>query len=282
MAGALAACTVEETPRVADPANAYRLLPENRGRIEAIALSLTSARRSAHRNAATTTRLVNALPHQVEKTILTNDPSAFAIRAEPAPMQSRSVEFVSIASEHDLTIWPQDPFLVLMGPEGETRLLRALEFDRADDSAMAESLAKERGYALADSSLRFEGGNIVADERNAYIGANTIAWNAIELGVSELEIAQRFEAELGLPVVVLGPLPQLVAHIDMVFTALGNAEVALADPAGGADLAERALLSAPDAVAEFERQVEAWFFGDPRIETLEGAEGKLEPPKLQG
>ena len=102
--------------------------------------------------------------------------------------------------EHEgggLTIWPQDPFLVLRGPAGQVRLLASNSFERAGDDRMAAAFAEALSAPVEVSNLSFEGGNIVSDERRVFIGANTIRSNAVAMSLGESEVVRIFEAELG-------------------------------------------------------------------------------------
>jgi hypothetical protein len=124
---------------------------------------------------------------------------------------------------------------------------------------------------------------VVSDEVHVLIGENTIQHNARELGASPVDIVLRFEQELGRRVLVVGPFPQPVAHIDMVITPLGDGRLVVADPGAGARLAERELAAHPEAVAAFESYCEGRFFGDPRIRELPLRDGGTsEAPELAG
>jgi hypothetical protein len=245
------------------------------------ALSVNSARRATLRNAELVTNIVNGLPASTRFFILTNDRAAFTVARNDRPDR---VGFVDLAYTNPITIWTQDPFLVLAGPEGEITLLTSKEFERADDRLMAEVIARHGGgsYRVKASGLFFEGGNIVSDLEHILIGANTIRRNAVELEVAETEAVVRFEEELGRPVLVVGPFPQPVAHIDMVVTPLGGRRIALADPAAGARIATAALQEAPGSVADFERWVEDHFFGNPAIKEVTGLRGPITAPEVRG
>ena len=107
-------------------------------------------------------------------------------------------------------------------------------------------------------------------------------YNVAELGVGEREIVLRFERELGRRVLVVGPFPQPVAHIDMVVTPLGDGRVAVADAAAGAEIARKQLEVDPRAVEEFETSCEEEFFGHPSITELTLADGVALPPDVSG
>ena len=92
----------------------------------------------------------------------------------------------------------------------------------------------------------------------------------------------RFEEALGRPVLVVGPFPQPIGHIDMMLTPLGGRRVALADAAAGAAIAERALKEDPRSVESFERWCEEYFFGDPSIREVAGVSGPVSAPAVRG
>lgn len=279
MTVALLAATALTLPGIALPGT-QRLLPDVGPPIERVVVAVNSARRSALRNAPLVAGIVNGLPARTKVIILANDPEAFVVLSNPWPERIR---FVTLPYANPLTIWTQDPFLVLQDEDGVVTLLASREFGRADDRLMAAALAEEAGYRIRTSELHFEGGNIVADRESVFIGANTIRHNAAELEISELEVAVQFEQELGRRVVVIGPVPQPVAHIDMVLTPIGSGEVVLADPAEGARIVAAALAADPASVAEFERNCETRFFGDPAITELAGKDRRtISPPQLDG
>lgn len=257
-----------------------RLLADPGGPIELVVTSVNSARRSALPNAELIANIVNALPSDVRILILTNDRDAFTVASDPAPER---VDFLELPADNPITIWPQDPFLVLTGPTGPNRLLMSRQFDRAGDSMMASTISDALGWAVSVSTLVFEGGNIVADAEQAFVGENTVRFNSVELGITEVAVVKRLQAELGRPVSVIGPSPQPVPHIDMMLTPLGEGEIVVADSRLGAEIAERALRENPDEVARFERRTASDFFGDPEIRQRVTPDGELiEAPTLEG
>jgi hypothetical protein len=263
------------------PGAAPQLLPDQGGTLASVAISVNSARRAALRNAELATKIVNGLPETVRFAILTSDLAAFTVTGEESPQRIR---FLELPFANPITIWTQDPFLVLRDAEkASTILLTSKDFERADDRLMAAEIARANGFEMRVSELYFEGGNIVSDEDTIFIGANTIRYDAIELGLSEADVVRAFQKELGRRVLVIGPLPQPVAHIDMMMTPLGNGTVALADAALGADLAERALRDDPESVAAFERHSEDYFFGHPSIREVRALDGKrVSAPRVRG
>ena len=254
---------------------AERVLPDHGGQIEYVVCVVNTARHARLRNARLVTGIVNALPQRVRVTILTNDRASLIVARDPAPGR---VDFVELPEKSSFTIWPQDPFLVLADTNGRNLLLASAEFERADDRAIAEYLARHLGWQCRTSELCFEGGNIVSTGRHVLIGAMTIRYNAVRLEISDAEVVRRFEQELGTEVLVLGPLPQPVGHIDMAVTPLSADRLAVADPGEGARLAREQLDEHPDQVTVFERFCQEQYFGHASIRALHDREGKLIHP----
>lgn len=266
--------------RLRSPQSEWTVLADDCGIIKHVACVVNSARRASLRNAPLVTNIINALPKHTRITVLTNDPTAFAIAGNP---QRGRLEFLDLPTKSDFTIWPQDPFVVLNSRKDRLLILASNEFDRVDDRLIPRRLAKHLGIAYRTSTLSFEGGNIVPGSRHVFIGANTIRYNAIKLKKSDTQIARLFQRDFGKPVLVLGPLPQPVAHIDMVITALDKKHVAVADPRWGARLASEELKKRPQSVKTFEKFCEDYFFGNPNIHELRSRSGKpIRPPKVIG
>lgn len=156
-------------------------------------------------------------------------------------------------------------------------------FERAGDDAMAPLLARHLNWPLSLSSLEFEGGNIVVDEEKVFIGENTIILNAITLNKAPEEIVEIFQTEFKREVMVIGPAPQPIPHIDMMLTPLGNNKIAIADSKLGAKIVKNILDTQPEAIQQFEKKSEQWFFGHPDIQSLQLINGETYPsPELEG
>ena len=261
-------------------ASRWRLIPDDRGTVRLVVCVANSARRAVLRNAPAVTQIVNALPERARVIILTNDRSAFIVASNPNPGR---VDIVDLPAQSAFSIWPQDPFLVLTRRRGEHLLLASREFDRADDRLIARKLAKQLGWRHRVSELTFEGGNIVGGSRHVFIGFDTIHYNAERLKLSDADVVRKFQRELGRRVIVLGPLPQPVAHIDMIISPLARDQIVVADPGWGARLARQELRKRPRTVAAFERACEEYYFGDPNIRMLydRGVE-PIKPPNVVG
>lgn len=253
--------------------SSLRLLPDTGGEISQLAVSLTSARRAGLRSAGFISALGGALAPGTELIALSNDPGAFDIEQGA---RARAFRMLALPRDKDFTIWPQDPFLVLRG-EGETgHLLLSASFDRADDDLMAATLAQELGLSFTRSDLAFEGGNVLADERWIFIGANTIRYNAMQQGKSDMAIAAAFADALGGQVLVIGSLPQPVPHIDMMLTPLGDGHLLVADLHAGAAIAAAALANTPAEVAGFEDGLAR------RLAPAAASDDTAETPALRG
>ena len=248
------------------------LLADTGGGLKTVLCTVNSARRSALPNAALISNIVNALPPRVSVIISVNDKKSFTVASNPWPDR---VSFLELSSDKDFTIWPQDPFVVVRDKQGQSILVQSVRFERADDSMLARAASEYLGWKHRSSSLLFEGGNIISDQRHLFIGANTIRYNAVELNKTDLEIMQMFERELGRPALVLGPFPQPVGHIDMILTPLGDRELMLADPAWGARLAKKELSESPETVLAFEQLCIDYFFGTPSVSALKDSEGNV-------
>ena len=259
--------------------NEYRLLADTGAAISSVAISLNSARRTSLRNAELVTHLLQRLPGDIRFTVLSDDPGVFTDAAASWPPR---IKLLEESTPRPLTIWTQDPFLVLTSRSGTTRLLMARQFDRSGDAAMAKQIAASHGFEIIASELDFDGGNIVSDESFAFVGANTVRLNAQRRQLHEVAIAERFESELGRNVLVVGPYPQPVGHIDMLLTPLGRKRIALADAGAGAAIAMQALTVDAAEVLAFETAAEENFFGLRGVESLALPNGStVTPPKVK-
>lgn len=256
------------------------LMSDCGGRISRIVCNVNSARRTTLRNYQLVGNIVNTFAQQAEVIISTNDRSAFAIVSNPWPQK---VRFCELSPDTDITIWPQDPFVVMQKGNGDAFLLLSKQFERAKDRQMAAELAVFLNWPYRESKLSFEGGNIVSDEQNVFIGANTILQNAAELKTTQNKIVRLFQREFGRRVIVIGSARQAVGHIDMMLTPMGGSRIAAADSDWGADIAEQELKHNPQRVSEFEDYCRRNFFGHPEIKVLYDANGgKVLPPDMTG
>jgi N-dimethylarginine dimethylaminohydrolase len=258
----------------------WRIIADDAGSIRRVVCLVNSARHATLRNASAITSVVNALPVRTRVVILTNDRQAFIVARNTSPER---VTFLDLPDKSAFSIWPQDPFVVLAAKHGKPVLLSSREFTRADDRLIARNLAKHLGWECRQSELTFEGGNIVPARRHVFIGANTVFDNAEKSKLPPARVVRKFRRELGRSVIVLGPVPQPVGHIDMMITPLDDRRLLLADPRWGARLAKDELKKHPKDVIAFERYCEDYYFGGPAIKVLYDPKGKsILPPKVVG
>ena len=280
--GLLAAAITARSAELTTHELSSTLLADTGGSISSVVISVNSARRAALRNADLVSNIVNGLPASTRVYIFANDLSAFTVAKNPWPDR---IEFVEIPFSNPITIWTQDPFLVLKSETDpqKTTLLMSREFERAGDDLMAQNLADAAGYTLKRSELYFEGGNVVSDEKFTLIGGNTIRYNAIAQQIEEAAVVEQFQRELNRQVLVVGPVPQPVAHIDMAITPMGQGRIAIADAKMGIRIAQQALDSDPASIEAFETYCEEHFFGHPSITKVKGQEGEeISAPQLRG
>jgi hypothetical protein len=228
--------------------------------IQLVQFNIISSRVGAPlRNRRLFSDIINALPDGIEIIIITNDEDYFSMCTSFCA--NINISCVMSPANTNISVWAQDPYLVLGGEMGEV-LLGSRAFDRIDDKLIPQAIATHIGCKYMESLLSFEGGNIVSDECYVYIGANTIMQNARRLQVDKKVIISQFEKELGKIVVMLGPYPQPMGHIDTIITPLGNKTLVIADPEMGVEIARQALADVPDEITSMEQRFEASFFSD--------------------
>ena len=254
-----------------------QILSDVGSEIRLVACSATSARTSSLRNAELVSNIVNGLPQDVHILLLVNDRSAFSTSSN-----NRRVTFVEMPPESDISIWPQDPFVVVQG-KSTTKLITPCSFNREDDERMPKQLASILNLEVIHSEMHFEGGNIVCGEESVFIGYDTIQHNAVLLDSTPRSIVKRFSKLFGRPVTVVGKSSQAIAHIDLIVTPLSGRTVAVADSRAGARLAASAIDENPGGVHEFEARCEAMFFGREDVSELRDRDGNtLARPRVTG
>ncbi|MGI9443425.1 MAG: hypothetical protein ACR2N1_13215 [Rubripirellula sp.] len=259
------------------PQESEKILSDVGSEIRLVACSATSARTSSLRNAELVSNIVNGLPQDVHVLLLVNDRSAFATSAN-----NSRVTFVEMPPDSDISIWPQDPFVVVQG-KSTTKLITPCSFNREDDERMPKQLASILNLEVVHSEMHFEGGNIVCSENSVFIGHDTITYNTVLLDASPQAIVRRFSKLFGRPVTVVGKTSQTVGHIDLIVTPLGDHRVAVADSRAGARLAAAAIDETPGLVQEFEHGCEEMFFGREDVSELQDRDGNLlSRPKVRG
>ena len=165
-----------------------KILSDVGSEIRLVACSATSARTSSLRNAELVSNIVNGLPQDVHVLLLVNDRSAFSISESNC-----RVTFVEMPPESDISIWPQDPFVVVQG-HSTTKLITPCSFNREDDERMPHQLAGLLNLEVVHSEMHFEGGNIVCGEDAVFIGFDTIERNAVLLEMTTEGVKNRFSS----------------------------------------------------------------------------------------
>jgi hypothetical protein len=253
------------------------MLPDVGTKIKLVVCSATSARRSSLRNTSLVNNIINGLDDDVHVMLLVNDRAAFKTSSN-----NGRVTFVETPSESDITIWPQDPFVVINDREN-TKLVTPSLFQRKDDRLMATQLSTILGIEVVQSELLFEGGNIVCGETEVFIGFDTLHVNSRVFDTTMEEIEERFSKLFGRKVVTIGNKNQKIGHIDLIVTPLADNQIAVADSRQGAKVVSQTLTQSPDRITRFERNCEKGFFGNLGIETLVDLEGNsIDCPEVVG
>ena len=254
-----------------------QILADVGSEIEVVVCSATSARTSSLRNAELVANIVNGLPNDVQVLLLVNDRESFHTNSG-----NNRVKFIELAKETGISIWPQDPFVVVSS-SNQTKLITPCIFDREDDHVMPIALAKALDIEIVQSELHFEGGNIVCGEEDVLIGFNTISLNAELLEETASKIVSRFQKLFGRPVMVVGNQPQEINHIDLVITPLPGKRVAIADSRLGAAIAQKTLQTSREEMTRFEQACENNFFGREDITNLSDLSGNsINRPQILG
>jgi hypothetical protein len=259
------------------PHDREKIMADVGSEIRLVACSATSARMSSLRNAELVSNIVNGLPQDVHVLLLVNDRSAFSTSTN-----NRRVTFVEMPPESDISIWPQDPFVVVQG-KSTTKLITPCSFNREDDERMPKQLASILNVEVVHSEMYFEGGNIVCGEDSVFIGYDTIQHNSVLLDSTPKSVVKRFSKLFGRPVTVVGESSQPIGHIDLIVTPLSGHRVAVADSRTGARLAATAIEENAGLVQEFESDCEQMFFGHEDVSELRDRDGNvLIRPRVTG
>jgi len=177
-------------------------------------------------------------------------------------------------SSEKLSPWGQDGYVIVKNKDEKITLIVP-----TSERYSAVSRALSEGYPHMTSivsDLDFDGGNIVSNDRNVFIGYSLIEEND-RLGLSEQEIIQKLEGMFGKNVVIIGDKNHGApfAHIDMYLTPIGKKTLLLGDSRLAVDL----LLKTDDPLILdsliFKKQIELNLSED-IFGALERAKDKLE------
>ena len=254
----------------------HQLISDTGSEIKIAVCSLLSARKSSLRNGPLVQNIVNELSEDTHIVILVNDLESFQYTGN-----TDRVTFLELPEASHLSIWPQDPFLILEGSD-TPKMVVSKKFDRGDDLIMAEQLSSQLGLEIIETDLHFEGGNIVCSGQKIFIGRDTVSRNMADLGASEGQIIRRFEKLLGVSVEIVGTTPQPIGHIDLIVTPLGEEVISVADLNLGAEIIQEVLDQSPREILRFIEECEDNFFGSDQIESVTDLAGnQLVRPNLK-
>ncbi len=257
-----------------------RVLPDCQGLMQCVLINIVRSRRGAPlRNSKLVAEIINSLPGQVETILLGNDEDFYSECLDLC--NTRRIYYLAVPGSASISAWAQDPFLVL-GEGNKWGLLAPRAFARADDVQIPHVLAAYLGWQCRNSTLAFEGGNIVVDEDNIFVGADTIYRNAESLQITDNAVISQLEKETGRRVIVIGPYPQPVGHLDAILTPLGGNVLVLADPNWGAALADQSMREFPAMVKTIEREYENAFFSDGEARHRMDDGSEIFPPRVVG
>jgi N-dimethylarginine dimethylaminohydrolase len=218
--------------RVARP----EALPDHAGRLRTVVLHATASGAGVmgqawrdfvpHLSATTTVYLVCENEATVE--MFRQEVGAVRCRIEP------------VLVNQAITPWSRDRWLArreggdmaLLLPEHEdgSRTWAA----RAGDAHASRSLAAALGRAVHQPGWDFDGGDVVCDDRTAFVAPGVIAKNLGRIASTREELIQVMEDQLGKRVVLLTQAPR--HHAGMYLMVLGDDTVMVGDPSLGARL----------------------------------------------
>lgn len=149
-----------------------------------------------------------------------------------------------VVAEGELTSWPRDTFISGRDGFGAPVLLLRAQYDGDDPAAdrRVPYCMVERGLTsgrVVQSPHFFEGGNLVTDDDQVFVGYDIIGDN-VPLRTPEWERAaeRSISRAFGRPLVVVGSAdnPPPLGHIDMFLTPLGGGAVLVGDPVWGVEI----------------------------------------------
>jgi N-dimethylarginine dimethylaminohydrolase len=149
--------------------------------------------------------------------------------------------FKLINADKQITVWARDRFVVKATKDNQRKRLVVLPClpqsdgeDRLNDKQVPALIAKCTGEAIEtrESSLFFEGGNIVTSDGFLFTGHSTLTDSRFS---SDEDAIRQLEKEFGKKIVVIGSdeVREPEEHIDMYLTPIDDKTVLLGDPALG-------------------------------------------------
>ncbi len=178
--------------------------------------------------------LFRALPASVTVHVACPDVAAFdELRRHLGPV---APTLVAHPLGHPLTCWSRDRWLALSDPAGAVALVLPEQEDaaaawpgRAGDGLAGIELARRiPGIAGGKRGWQFDGGDVVADERTAFVTERMLKRNLGKMGATPAEVGDRLGALLRRQVVWLTDGPD--HHACMVMMVAGRGRVVVGDP----------------------------------------------------
>ena len=227
------------SPRPAAPAESACVLPDTEGCISELTLHFVGY--SEPDLAPTYRDLFRVLPSDVALKVLcpsAEDVEQFRLRWGPAASAAgRSVQVINV--NQPITVWSRDrciarETLPSHTPAGAVIPARIPEYDpeKCGELTVPQLLAAAGVIPRTQViKLNLEGGNIVANERHAFVGANVYHENA-RLFEDECDIDEVLEQVLGRPYLIMSDYDDRVpwCHVDMYLTPVDDDTVLVASP----------------------------------------------------
>lgn len=146
---------------------------------------------------------------------------------------------IILSPRFNYSIWAQDAYVALNDDQGTSILVEGISFPRYEDMTVADDVAIQSQVNAYQSTLYFQGGNILGGPNTTLIGKDYIWRNATRIGTeTKQDVIEAFKEILGTDVRVLGGLrsgdyeyhrsrvfsgygQQPIFHIDMYVTPTG-------------------------------------------------------------
>ncbi|MBL7076136.1 MAG: hypothetical protein ISS31_01565 [Kiritimatiellae bacterium] len=195
------------------------------------------------------TDFISALAPGTIVQVVTKDHSAFEFfrGAMVSALAMSGARLRPVITGFPITPWAKDRFGTMRTEDGEPLIAVPPAADhmtgpRGNDGRVPFVLAQRLSHAATRSlPFFFDGGDLIADDKIAYVAADFLARNQPEDVDNRVALINRIAFALGRHVVTLGRTPHDTPdhHIGMYLTPLGNRTVAVADPDLGRSILNR-------------------------------------------
>ncbi len=218
-----------------------KILSDNQGKIQHIVFQIPQSKNNYFWSVSLSyfRSILEELDSNVEITIITESQSYFErlpeIIKDKWNIHNTIRTLLIPESEEKLSPWGQDGYVIVKNKDkGITLIVPASERYSAVSRALSETYPHMTSIV---SDLDFDGGNIVSNDRNVFIGYSLIEENS-RLELDEQEIIQKLEEMFGKNVVIIGDKNHRAPfdHIDMYLTPIGKKTLLLGDSRLAVDL----------------------------------------------